>query len=122
MKTLRSGGNLFIEYPSVAHSLPSNEQLALIYVCCIIKPSRYNTYNRMYVCTHERMVKLQTNHRCVCVNVWPCTDPHNSHLYQEPGCGVSLWTKNGASTVFCGKNATQTVNCLSDMSCVWFNA
>lgn len=49
MKTLRSGGNLFIEYPSVAHSLPSNEQLALIYVCCIIKPSRYNTYNRMYV-------------------------------------------------------------------------
>lgn len=32
MKTLRSGGNLFIKYPSVAHSLPSNKQQALICV------------------------------------------------------------------------------------------
>lgn len=49
MKTLRSGGNLFIEYPSVAHSSPSNKQLALIYACCIINPSRHDAPNRTYV-------------------------------------------------------------------------
>lgn len=32
MKTLRSGGNLFIKNPSVAHSLPSNKQRARLYV------------------------------------------------------------------------------------------
>lgn len=120
MKTLRSRENLFIKYPSVAHSSPSNRQQSLLYVWCIIRPSHYNIY--MCTCCKRRMTVWQTA-PSMCVSVWLCTVPHNLHLYQEPDCGMyQFGLKMGAGTVFCGKNATHRVNCLSDMSCVWFNA
>ena len=121
MKTLWSSGNLFIKYPSVAHSLPSNKQWAFIYyVWCIIRPSHYNAYMHMY-CPKERLSCKQI-HRCVCEYMAVCRPTQFTLLSETWLWNVSVWTKNGAGTMFCGKNATRRVNCLSDMSCVWFNA
>lgn len=117
MKTLRSGGNLFIKYPSVAHSLPSNKQQALIYERCLIRPSHYNTYSRMH-CTKEAAGYPVD----VCECAAACCPTKFTLLSGTWLWNVSVWTKNGAGTVFCGKNATQRVNCLSDMSRVWFYA
>lgn len=70
MKTLRSRENLFIKYPSVGHSLPSNRQQSLIHVWCIIRSSHYKTYPAVW---------QQVPPMCV----WACGFPlsHIIHTY-----------------------------------------
>jgi len=121
MKTLRSGGNLFIKYPSVAHSLPSNKQRALI---CIIRASHYKSY--MYTCGTERLVEWQTVPSmcvCVCGCLSECVVVRLDHMIHTSI--VECTSRTRKSTVFRGnkktQNATRRVNCLSDASCVWFN-
>lgn len=88
MKTWRSRENLFIKYPSAAHSSPSNKQQSF-YMCIRMMSNWTQPLQDSQACMLKTvsMVVLQTA-PSKCVNVHLYTVPHESCIYQEPDCGM----------------------------------
>lgn len=106
VKTLRSGANLFIKYPSVDYKWLSN-----------MKHSHISASNA--VLHASRTAKPFGKSFILFPCVFSCMVPH---LHHKCGGGMYQFGLKMGQARFCGKNRTQRVNCLSDMLCVWVNA